>query len=129
MLLLKLKNVLSLKTINKLNHLLLLQTQIQKAVLYVHNIIYYISVISLKICHWMLNFWKSINILCHNCLHPRHYSTHCKHNYCRICNRRHNLLLHKPDSNICDTTNSSANTCSISPSRGKFLSDICRCYV
>lgn len=52
--------------------------------------------------------------LCHNCLRPGHYSAHCKHNPCKICNKKHNLLLHKSQSNN-DKTNSPVDTSSAAP--------------
>lgn len=49
--------------------------------------------------------------LCHNCLRPGHFSANCKHNSCRFCNKKHNLLLHKSHSNN-DKTNSPVETSS-----------------
>lgn len=37
--------------------------------------------------------------LCHNCLRPGHFSSVCKHSSCKICNKKHNLLLHKQFTN------------------------------
>ncbi|XP_047040952.1 uncharacterized protein LOC124645214 [Helicoverpa zea] len=50
--------------------------------------------------------------LCHNCLRPGHFSTHCKHNSCKFCNKKHNLLLHRSQSNT-DKANSSVDKTSV----------------
>ncbi|XP_045534525.1 uncharacterized protein LOC123721112 [Papilio machaon] len=48
--------------------------------------------------------------VCFNCLRSGHYANNCRTTGCKICKKRHNVLIHIPDLKYKPTTNVCSNT-------------------